>query len=105
MKLKTFHILAVASIASLALSAFATDQVSSPVTSPIVLSWVDSFVPASFSADGKPMLSFTSFDRADGTADVQVLDASIESLASFTVPADPADQYVDKFGYVMQNMH
>lgn len=105
MKLKSVHILTVVSIASFAISAFATDPISSPVTSPIVLSRSDSFVPASFSADGNPMLSFTSFDKTEGSAEVQVLDASIESVASFTVPADPSELYVYKAGYVMQNMY
>ena len=105
MKLKSIHIFTIASIASAAISAFATDPVSSPVTSPIVLSHSDSFVPASFSADGNPMLSFTSFDKTEGTAEVQVLDASIEAAASFTVPADPAELYVYKAGYIMQNMY
>ncbi|MDE6512242.1 MAG: T9SS type A sorting domain-containing protein [Muribaculaceae bacterium] len=105
MKLKSVHILTVASIASAAISAFAAAPVSSPVTSPIVLSRSDSFVPASFSADGNPMLSFTSFDKTDGTAEVQVLDASIESVASFTVPADPNALYDYKSGAIMQNMH
>ncbi len=105
MKLKSVHILTVASIASVCISAFATDPVSSPVTSPIMLSRSDSFVPASFSADGNPMLSFTSFDETEGTAEVQVLDASIEYAASFTVPADPHLNYVSRYGEVMQNMY
>lgn len=105
MKLKSVHILTIASIASTAISAFATDPVSSPVTSPIVLSRSDSFVPASFSADGNPMLSFTSFDKTEGTAEVQVLDASIESVASFTIPADPSALYDYKDGPIMQNMY
>ncbi|MDE7347714.1 MAG: T9SS type A sorting domain-containing protein [Muribaculaceae bacterium] len=104
MKLKSIQILTFASIASAAISAFATDPVSSPITSPIVLNRSDSFVPASFSADGNPMLSFTSFDKTEGTAEVQVLDASIESVASFTIPADPSALYDYKAGPIMQNM-
>lgn len=105
MKLKSVHILTIAFMASAAISAFATDPISSPVTSPIVLSRSDSFVPASFSADGNPMLSFTSFDKTEGTAEVQVLDESIESVASFTAPADPSALYDYKAGEIMLNMH
>ncbi|MDE5882774.1 MAG: T9SS type A sorting domain-containing protein [Muribaculaceae bacterium] len=105
MKLKSILILTIASIASTAISAFAKDPISSPVTSPIVLSRSDSFVPASFSADENPMLSFTSYDKTEGSAEVQVLDASIESVAYFTVPADPNALYNYKSGPIMQCMH
>ncbi|MDE6379182.1 MAG: T9SS type A sorting domain-containing protein, partial [Muribaculaceae bacterium] len=45
------------------------------------------------------------YDKTEGSAEVQVLDASIESVASFTVLADPNALYDYKTGPIMQCMH
>lgn len=75
------------------------------VTSPIHINNTNEFVPASFTHDGNPMLSFTDFDNKEGSASVQILDASISPVTDFLIPANPNTATMEKGGRAWRNMY
>lgn len=75
------------------------------VTSPIHINNTNEFVPASFTHDGNPMLSFTDFDNKEGSASVQILDASISPVTDFLIPANPNTVTIEGGGRAWRNMY
>ncbi len=105
MKLKLINVLAIVGIALSSVTVNADDVVSSPVVSPVVLGNSNSFIPAKFTKEGKPMLTFTSFNRGNGTAEIKAVDASIESVADITVQPVANSMYEASAGQKWLNMH
>lgn len=75
------------------------------VASPIRIKNANDFVPAAFTSDGQPMLSFTDFDRNTGEAAIQIIDSSITPVTDFVVPANPNTVTQYNEGRAFQNMY
>lgn len=86
------------------ITAAAQGPVGEPVMPPVRINSANDFVPSDFSVDGKPLLSFLSYNK-DGVATVQIVDASINTLADFSVDPDPDLTSIFKIGKLWQNMY
>lgn len=97
--------LTVGIVAMVANAAFGSDPIGSAIYSEFPLNGGQTFIPASFSKDEIPMLTFSDFNSENGTTEIQIVDSSLEKVAELNVPANPEALEEKKEGFDLYKMH